>query len=51
MHKLKKNGAPKIEVITPAGNSEGAINILAKVSANKSKIAPKIILKGIKTLG
>ena len=49
-HKLKKNGAPKIEVITPAGNSEGAIKTLANVSASKGKIAPKIILKGIKTL-
>lgn len=43
---VKKKGTPKIDVITPAGNSPGAMQTLAKVSASNSKVAPKIILTG-----
>ena len=35
-----KNGTPKSEVINPAGNSAGAIIVLAIVSLISNKIAP-----------
>ena len=50
MHKARKKGTPKIEVIIPAGNSDGAIIMRASKSDSSNKIAPKIILNGISFL-
>ena len=45
-----KNGTPRIEVMTPVGNSLGFIIIRHKTSANNRRIPLKIILKGISLL-
>ena len=42
-----KNGTPNSEVINPAGNSAGAIIVLAIVSLSNNKVEPNIIETGI----
>ena len=47
LRRSTKNGAPRKAVITPIGNSPGAIIVLEKVSARHKNEAPKSADNGI----